>query len=239
MKKIMKMILAALLIGFTVFFANADAVRAEEPAANPTALVYPDGFDPVYYANKYADVKAVFGTDAQLLYNHYLLFGKAEKRFKNLAEEQAAAPAAPVQAASPAIPAAPAVPAIDTSVLGKTYIDVNITTQTLTYIVDGKVALASPVVTGNRGKSTPIGIYPITNMVAGTKLVGPTWNVWVDRWMRLGDTHCGLHDASWRGVFGGNVYMTNGSHGCVNLPHDVAIVLYSMIVPGTLVNIHF
>ncbi|MCR4586063.1 MAG: L,D-transpeptidase, partial [Lachnospiraceae bacterium] len=196
--------------------------------------VYPDGFDPVYYANKYPDVKAVCGNDAALLYSHYTMFGKSEKRFKNAQEEKAATPAAPA-----AQTANTALPAVDTSVLGKTYIDVCISTQTLTYVVDNKVVLATPVVTGKGGRSTPIGIYPITGMVPGTRLIGPTWDVWVDRWMRLGDTHCGLHDASWRSAFGGTVYLTNGSHGCVNLPHDVAIVLYSMVVPGTLVNLHY
>ena len=237
MKKVFKMMLAALLLGITVFIASGNCASAAELTSDPTAGAYPDGFDPVYYANKYPDVKAVFGNDAALLYSHYTMFGKAEKRYKN-AQEEKAATAAAAPAVTAAQPAA-ALPAVDTSVLGKTYIDVCISTQTLTYVVDNKVVLATPVVTGNRGRSTPIGIYPITNMVAGTRLVGPTWDVWVDRWMRIGDTHCGLHDASWRGAFGGTVYMTNGSHGCVNLPHDVAIVLYSMIVPGTLVNIHY
>jgi lipoprotein-anchoring transpeptidase ErfK/SrfK len=36
----------------------------------------------------------------------------------------------------------------------------------------------------------------------------------------------GLHDASWRTTFGGNIYQTNGSHGCVNLPEDAAQVIY-------------
>lgn len=235
MKKLVKMMLAAAFINFAFFMADCGYVKAEEPAANPTATVFPDGFDPAYYANKYADVKAVFGNDAQLLYNHYVMFGKKENRYKNLAEELAATAAVAPKAATAATTA---LPAVDTSVLGKTYIDVCISTQTLTYVVDNKVVLTTPVVTGNGGRSTPIGVYPITGMVAGTRLKGPTWDVWVDRWMRIGDTHCGLHDASWRGAFGGTVYLTNGSHGCVNLPHDMAVVLYSMIVPGTLVNIH-
>ena len=52
MKKMLKMMLAAVLLGITVFISEGEYARAEEPTANPTASVYPDGFDPVYYANK-------------------------------------------------------------------------------------------------------------------------------------------------------------------------------------------
>ena len=37
-------------------------------------------FDPVYYANRYPDVKAVFGTDAGLLFEHFKQYGMKESR---------------------------------------------------------------------------------------------------------------------------------------------------------------
>lgn len=37
-------------------------------------------FDPVYYAARYADVKASVGTDATALYQHYLNYGRKELR---------------------------------------------------------------------------------------------------------------------------------------------------------------
>ena len=36
----------------------------------------------------------------------------------------------------------------------------------------------------------------------------------------------GLHDAWWRNAFGGTIYQTNGSHGCVNLPPAAAKTIY-------------
>ena len=42
-----------------------------------------------------------------------------------------------------------------------------------------------------------------------------------------------MHDASWRSSFGGNIYKTNGSHGCINLPPSVAQELYSYVEKGT------
>ena len=43
----------------------------------------------------------------------------------------------------------------------------------------------------------------------------------------------GLHDASWRGAFGGNVYKNDGTHGCVNLPSYLAKKIFDNIEEGT------
>ena len=42
----------------------------------------------------------------------------------------------------------------------------------------------------------------------------------------------GLHDAYWQYSFGGDAYMWNGSHGCVNLPSDVAGTIYDAVEPN-------
>ncbi len=50
--------------------------------------------------------------------------------------------------------------------------------------------------------------------------------------------NCGIHDASWRRKFGGDIYKHNGSHGCVNIPSDQAAQLYNMVGIGTIVVVH-
>lgn len=42
----------------------------------------------------------------------------------------------------------------------------------------------------------------------------------------------GLHDATWRSTFGGTIYKTSGSHGCVNLPPAVAKTIFENIAAG-------
>ena len=121
--------------------------------------------------------------------------------------------------------------------LPATYIDVDINSQVLTYYENGEIKLVSPCVTGKPGNSTPKGTFSINYTKRGKYLNGPTWHVWVDRWMRFSG-NCGIHDASWRKEFGGQIYKTNGSHGCVNLPHDNAVALYDMVGVGTLVIVH-
>ena len=39
----------------------------------------------------------------------------------------------------------------------------------------------------------------------------------------------GLHDAYWRYYF----YHTDGSHGCVNMPYDMAAYVYTKVNSGT------
>jgi len=43
----------------------------------------------------------------------------------------------------------------------------------------------------------------------------------------------GIHDASWRNSFGGNIYQASGSHGCVNAPEYLAKKIFENIEPGT------
>lgn len=162
------------------------------------------------------------------------------------AQAQAAADAAALTAQLQADQAAAALAAQQAALaapagMPETYVDVNLTAQTMTYYLNGYAVLASPCVTGNvnAGNGTPAGFYSIKVMVPGKRLVGPTWNVWVNYWMRFTDGSIGLHDASWRSSFGGNIYQTNGSHGCVNLPPDVAATLYSMVTVGTPVVVHY
>lgn len=54
------------------------------------------GFNAAYYAARYPDVAAVFGTDPTLLKMHYDLCGKAEGRFPNAAAENGGASTAAV-----------------------------------------------------------------------------------------------------------------------------------------------
>ena len=49
----------------------------------------------------------------------------------------------------------------------------------------------------------------------------------------------GMHDASWRGSFGGDIYKYSGSHGCINMPPKKMPKFYNMIEIGTPVAVHY
>ena len=48
----------------------------------------------------------------------------------------------------------------------------------------------------------------------------------------------GMHDATWRNKFGGSIYKTSGSHGCINLPASAAKKIYETIDKGYAVLVY-
>lgn len=131
--------------------------------------------------------------------------------------------------------------------VGSTYAEVDLTAQQMYFIQDGQVVLQSGVVTGNpnRGNGTPQGVYTLAykaldQTLRGTKKPDGTYEYEtpVKYWMPF-NGGIGFHDATWQSSFGGSRYLTNGSHGCVNLPYDVAGQLYNLISAGTPVVCHY
>ncbi len=133
------------------------------------------------------------------------------------------------------------------TIWGSTYIEVDITEQHMWYIVNGAVALETDVVTGKRGSNdTPTGTFTVLEMQKNRVLRGrplpngkPSYLTPVNYWMRVTWSGIGFHDANWQPTFGGDRYITNGSHGCINMPPAKAGELYSMISKGTPAVIHY
>lgn len=117
-----------------------------------------------------------------------------------------------------------------------TYVEVKISTQKLVYYVKKKPVLTTDVTTGKNG-ATKLGNFKILRKTKNQWLVTKKYKSFVKYWMAYDGRSFGLHDASWRKKFGGQIYKTNGSHGCVNLPTKAAEKLFSMIEVGTPVYI--
>lgn len=116
---------------------------------------------------------------------------------------------------------------------GNTYVEINLTAQHLYFYKNGKLLVESDFVSGNeaRGWSTPSGAYPLTYKQRNATLRGEGYATPVSYWMPF-NGGIGLHDANWRGSFGGSIYKTNGSHGCINLPPSVAKTIFENISAG-------
>ena len=121
-------------------------------------------------------------------------------------------------------------------------IEVNISEQTLYYYENGTLVLSSPVVTGNAAitDATPTGKFTVTRLVTDTNLRGADYVEHVDYWIGFDETGrvYGFHDASWRDEFGGDIYLSDPSRGCVNMPLSKISVLFGYITLGTEVYIH-
>ncbi len=117
--------------------------------------------------------------------------------------------------------------------IGDSYVEVDLTNQHVYMIIDGKLYTDTDCVTGcvRDGHSTPDGLYELSYKKSPAILKGEDYESNVTFWMPF-NGGIGLHDATWRGRFGGEIYMNGGSHGCVNLPYSSAAVIYEMIYPG-------
>jgi len=122
----------------------------------------------------------------------------------------------------------------DENEIGSTYVEINITKQYLWFYKDGKLIARGAVVTGNpnRGYSTVLGTYMLNYKQKGAILIGPGYETEVTYWMPFFG-NIGIHDASWRYFFGGDIYKRDGSHGCVNVPPYLAKKIYDNIEDGT------
>ena len=124
--------------------------------------------------------------------------------------------------------------------VGDTYIEIDISDQHLWYFVDNDVYVSTPVVTGTYNSTdTPTGTFYINNKDRNVSLVGADYVSFVEYWICFIGSSYGIHDASWRSSFGGDIFRSNGSHGCVNTPYDAVKKIYNRVDVGTAVVIHW
>ena len=124
--------------------------------------------------------------------------------------------------------------------IGMTYVEIDLTNQSLYYYVNGEQVLATPVVTGDirRERYTPEGVFYLYGKQRNRTLKGADYEAFVRYWMPIYRA-IGMHDASWRGKFGGQIYQTNGSHGCINMPTAAAKTMFERIEVGTPVVVFY
>lgn len=127
----------------------------------------------------------------------------------------------------------------DENDIGNTYVEVNLTKQHLWFYKDGSLVTEGDVVTGNVSKDfgTPEGTYILNYKERNATLKGENYESKVTFWMPF-NNNIGIHDASWRSEFGGNIYKSSGSHGCVNAPYTLAQAVFGSIDAGTAIVVY-
>lgn len=114
--------------------------------------------------------------------------------------------------------------------LGDTYVIIDISDQNIKVYQEDKLIVDSPIVTGKDSSPTYCGIFDVYKKEEHVHW--PEFKVTVKYWMPFNRGE-GMHDADWRKEFGGTIYHKKGSHGCVNLPVDVAPIVYDTVEVGT------
>ena len=118
--------------------------------------------------------------------------------------------------------------------IGNSYVEIDLTNQHLYLFKDGNIVLETDFVSGNMSKPgcmTPPGVFGLTYKTKNAVLRGADYQTPVNYWMPF-NGNVGMHDATWRRNFGGTIYLTSGSHGCVNLPLHMAASIYEYVSTG-------
>jgi lipoprotein-anchoring transpeptidase ErfK/SrfK len=118
--------------------------------------------------------------------------------------------------------------------IGNSYVEIDLTNQHLYLFRDGDIVLETDFVSGNMSKAdcvTPPGVFGLTYKTRNAILRGANYETPVNYWMPF-NGNIGMHDATWRRAFGGTIYLTSGSHGCINLPLHMAASIYEYVSTG-------
>ena len=120
--------------------------------------------------------------------------------------------------------------------IGTTYIEADLSAQHVWCYIQGRLVMDCDCVSGtmNDGHATQAGVHGIMFKKRNALLQGLMPNssteyeyeTEVKYWMPF-YTDVGFHDAWWRADFGGDIYLKDGSHGCINLPPEAAEELFS------------
>lgn len=122
---------------------------------------------------------------------------------------------------------------------------VDISDQRLYAFENGELVYTTPITSGKRGFSTVQGDFSVkskkTNVTLNSPFKNITYKLHVDYWIQFHGKY-GIHDACnsrscWRKEFGGQDYLTKGSHGCVNTPYEAMAWVYEWVEPGTAVRV--
>ena len=120
---------------------------------------------------------------------------------------------------------------------------VSLATQSLTAYENGKVVATTVVATGRPALPTLPGTFHIKakdtpyQFISPWPKSSPYWyaSAWVKYAMLYEDGGYFIHDAPWRTVYGPGANLTNGTHGCVNVPLNTMTFLYKWAGVGTTV----
>lgn len=96
-------------------------------------------------------------------------------------------------------------------------------------LVNGKIAVDTPVSTARPGKWTPRGSFSMSERVRSGK-ISTIYGVAMPYWMRLSGSVYGVH--------AGHLPGYPASAGCIRLPSSAAQVIYDNTKYGTRVNIY-
>lgn len=105
---------------------------------------------------------------------------------------------------------------------GDSYIELSIKKQHMWLYLDDKLVIDTDVTTGKDEPitRTPTGLFCTMDLNTEYQMHGWYGTAFSHYFIRVTPEGVGIHDASWRSEYGGDHYIKDGSHGCINTPFD-------------------
>ncbi len=126
--------------------------------------------------------------------------------------------------------------------IGNTYVEIDISRQHMWYYRDGKLFIDTDVRTGTESASqwtpTTVGVFRILDKQRDKWFLQFEPVCHSDYWMPFNWRGEGIHDATWYSTYGGNLYKSSGSHGCINTPYSVVQKMYEVMDYNTPVIVY-
>lgn len=106
--------------------------------------------------------------------------------------------------------------------IGPTYLEISLTHQHLWLYVDGELVIDTDVTTGMETpeRRTPKAVLRVLEMHTEYTMYGSYGSAFCHYFILLTPDGIAVHDAAWREIYGGDEYIRNGSHGCINTPFE-------------------
>lgn len=124
------------------------------------------------------------------------------------------------------------------TVLPDNYVEVDISEQKVKVVDNNEIVLYCDVVTGKPGRDTDIGYTEVLSKTYNRPLTGPGYSLDVKYCIQFNTSEECFHDNRNRSEFGGDIYLTNGSLGCVNMNLEDVKVMDEHTMVGTKVVTH-
>ena len=123
---------------------------------------------------------------------------------------------------------------------GNTYIEISLDEQRMWYYIDGKTVVDTSIVSGlaTQRRSTPCGCFQVLDQLRNHTMEGSYGSAYANYVIAIMNNGICIHDSSWRGEYGGDIWLYDGSHGCINTPYYAVQELYNNVWTGVPVIIY-
>ena len=115
--------------------------------------------------------------------------------------------------------------------IGDSYFEISLDEQHIWLYIDNQLIADTDIVTGllNTKYETPKGLYYVRSLNRKYNMNYDDGSAVCDYFILITPNGIGIHDSKKRQHFGGDIYKTNGSHGCINTPPVIAELFFETL----------